>query len=216
MPLKNAARRLSIKQKRKNLEARRIREGKLPTPRKNGRPKKTFKPDEVERLAALGCNDRDMAAGLLISEPTFRSRMKDDPEFAEAVERGRANGRINLRQHQWRHVEGEGGPAVNMAIFLGKNMLGQVDRPVETHSTVDVNIEISSASERIASKLDQLRERLLGSGQPSILPQVEILGDLAASPVDGEFVESGVVERPVEGDDRGLQKRPLDGGSGST
>lgn len=209
--------RLSIVQKRKNLEARRIREGNA-VPAKAGRPKKTFKLDTVEKMAEIQCPDKELAVRLGISAPTFADRMKNDPEFRDAVERGREKGKTDLRMLIIKHSEGEGGPAVNAAIHRTKHELGWTDRPTDTKHTIDVNIEISSAAERIAFKLDQLRERVLGSGQSPLLPQIEILGDVvpAQTVTDGEFVESGMVECPVERGDGGVHGQPVQTGSDGT
>lgn len=188
-------RRLTIDQKRKNSEARRIREGRA-DPRPNGRPKKKPPADTVETLAQLpAITDKEIALNLGISLSTFYLRMKDDTEFKDAVERGRAKSTVDLRRLIVKHSIGEGGPAVNAAIHRTKHELGWLDRPTETRKTIDVNIEITSANERIAFKLDQLRERIMGSGQPQVLPELEVLGNvIRAHPTetDGELIESGV------------------------
>jgi hypothetical protein len=57
-------------------------------PRKRGRPKIEFTPDQVENLAQLGLNIGEIAAGLGTSRDTLERRM-ELPEYREAVERGR-------------------------------------------------------------------------------------------------------------------------------
>lgn len=198
-------RRLTIDQKRKNSEARRIREGRA-DPRPNGRPKKKPPADTVETLAQLpAITDKEIALNLGISLSTFYLRMKDDTEFKDAVERGRAKSTTDLRKLIMRHSEGEGTAAVTATGIRVRHELGWHDRPMgDTKHTVDVKIEITSASERIAHKFDQLRERILGSGQSQALPQLEVLGDTEVA-ADGEFVESGVAGGSVERSDSGVQ-----------
>ena len=177
-------RKLTAAQKKANRAV--AKSAKLAPPRPPGRPKKIIPPADGERLAMLGCTDGEIAIGLAISLPTFRARMKDDPEFAAAIERGKAQGKIKLRMLMVQHSEGEGGPAVNMTIHRAKHELGQFDKPVDTKHTVDVNIDISGSAERFISKLDGLRQRLLESQS---LPQLEVLETVAEA--DGEFVVDG-------------------------
>ena len=166
--------RLTDEQKRANKAVKKA--AKLAPPKPPGRPKKVIPPGDAEKLAMLGCTDGEIAVGLLISLPTFRSRMKDDPEFLAAVERGRAQGKIQLRMLMIQHSEGEGGPAVNMTIHRAKHELGQFDKPTDSKHTVDVTIDISSSVERAAAKLEGLRRRFMES-QP--LPQLEVLETVA-------------------------------------
>ena len=214
MPVKY--KRLSTEQKKKNLEARRVREGKAEH-KKIGRPKKSPPPEAVEGLAALHCTDIELAAGLGIAVNTLYARIKDDPEFAAAIERGKANGMIELRKLQMQHARTPGSPGVVMTKFISGPILGQYERPLETKQTVDVKIEISSANERIAYKLDQLRERIMGSGQPPVLPELQVLGDVSTpTEADGEFVESGVAGVEVDGGAEGVRGQSVGGGSEGT
>lgn len=196
------AKKLTAAEKRKRAKERAIAKGTL-VPPKPGRPKVKADPVGLERLAEMQCTDKEIAAVMGFSEKTFQNRMKDDPEFKDAIERGREKGKVSLRLHQWRHVEGEGGPAANMAIFLGKNMLGQFDKPVETHSTVDVRIDVTSAVQRLASKFDDMAVRFLPAPEP--LPEVEIIdvlpdGELVESRASGELATGAAGSVPVEAD----------------
>jgi hypothetical protein len=83
---------------------------------------------ELEKLCAIQCTDSEIAAWLGISTRTLESRKKQ-PEFSEAMSRGKARGRISVRRAQWRLLE-SGNAA--MGIWLGKNLLNQRDvTPVE-------------------------------------------------------------------------------------
>lgn len=84
------------------------------------RPKK-YKIDhqEVEKLASYGCSNTEIAEFYGCDESLIRK------SFSEYLTKGRAKGKIRLRQLQWKSAE-KGN--VTMQIFLGKNLLGQQDR----------------------------------------------------------------------------------------
>jgi hypothetical protein len=152
-----------------------------------GRPRLTIDNVSLAELAEMQCDNKQICAALRISMTTFRMRMLEDEEFREAVEGGRERGKANLRLLQWKHAEGEGGPAVNMTIHMSKHALGEFDKPVNTHSTLDINVEIGSAGDRVAAKLDELRRRMLAAP----LPELEVISSVP------ERVEGGVVEYEV-------------------
>jgi hypothetical protein len=79
--------------------------------------------EQMEKLSALQCTDEEMAALLGVSTRTIESRRKD-PEFAQAMERGKAKGRISVRRAQMKLLDAGNAP---MAIWLGKQMLDQRD-----------------------------------------------------------------------------------------
>ena len=83
---------------------------------------------QLEKLSALHCTDEEIAAYFHCTPRTIENRRKQ-PDFREAMERGRAKGRISLRRVQIKLAEG--GNAA-MAIWLGKQILGQRDvTPIE-------------------------------------------------------------------------------------
>jgi hypothetical protein len=97
---------------------------------------------ELEKLCVLQCSDEEIAAWLGVSLRTIQNRRKQ-PAFAEAIQRGKAKGRILVRRAQLRLLEASN---ATMAIWLGKNMLGQSDSmqitgahggPVQTESKAD-------------------------------------------------------------------------------
>lgn len=95
---------------------------------KVGRPRKLH-PDEptlrfVHGLGKLQATTKECAAALHVDEKTWLKFRDDYAEVAAAFERGVGDGRVSLRRTQFRLAERF--PA--MAIFLGKNLLGQVDR----------------------------------------------------------------------------------------
>jgi hypothetical protein len=85
---------------------------------------------ELEKVCALQCTDEEIAAFFEVSVRTIERRRKN-PAFAEAMERGRAKGRLSLRRSLWA-VALKGNPAAN--IFLSKNLLGYKDYLSNEHS----------------------------------------------------------------------------------
>ena len=84
------------------------------------RPKKfNIKPADIEKLASYGCSNTEIAEFYGCDESLIRK------SFSEFLLKGRAKGKIRLRQLQWKSAE-KGN--VSMLIFLGKNILGQQDR----------------------------------------------------------------------------------------
>jgi len=100
-------------------------------PKKMGRPKGTTKlqptDETLKSLKGLGqiqCTTKEGAAFFSVSEPTFLKFLTDNPPAREAFEEGKGKGCISLRRHQWRMAENN----ATMAIWLGKNHLGQSDK----------------------------------------------------------------------------------------
>ena len=99
---------------------------------------------ELEKLSSLHPTESEIESWFGVSTKTIERR-KSEPAFAEALERGRARGKLNLRRIQHKMAESN---AV-MAIFLGKNLLGQSDQV--THN-VDVQIAICAGAPQIESE----------------------------------------------------------------
>lgn len=103
-------------------------------------------PREIEKLGRLQCTEREAAAFLNLRRHEFRELLDADSKLSEAWERGQQVGRISLRRKQFRLA----GANASMAIFLGKNLLGQ--RDVSVH---EVTGEDGGPVEFDASKLSQ-------------------------------------------------------------
>ena len=85
-----------------------------------GRDKKVIDPEEVEKLAAIGCKDSEIADWFGIKQDTLRYN------FADQLVKGRESLKQSLRRAQLNLALS--GNAV-MLIWLGKNILGQSDNP---------------------------------------------------------------------------------------
>jgi len=78
---------------------------------------------ELEKLCGLQCTDAEVASFFKVSARTIERRKKQ-PAFADAMERGRAAGRLSVR----RMLFGQAAKGnVAAAIFLSKNLLGYKD-----------------------------------------------------------------------------------------
>lgn len=80
-------------------------------------------PDDVYKLATMGCPDREIAEWFDISESTLRYN------FSSYLTKARAQLNQRLRQAQLR-VAFDGNPT--MLIWLGKQLLGQSENPYKT------------------------------------------------------------------------------------
>ena len=97
-----------------------------------GRPKKEIDYDMAEKLAGIMCTQEEIASFLGLSVRTLQR----DEEFCRVYKKGQDNGKISLRRMQFKLADRN--PA--MAIFLGKQYLGQKDN-IELESTQLVKVE---------------------------------------------------------------------------
>ena len=85
-----------------------------------GRPKKyDIDKEQVEKLAALGCTNSEIASFFGCSKDLISK------SYSTNVTKGKERGKTRLRQMQWRSAE-KG--SVSMQIWLGKQVLGQADK----------------------------------------------------------------------------------------
>ncbi len=100
--------------------------------KKMGRPRITIKKDMVELLSGLHCTIEEAAGYLGVSEKTFRRRLKE-PAIRELWDAGLMKGNVSLRRLQFELAK----KSAAMAIFLGKQYLGQRDEIHQKHSGED-------------------------------------------------------------------------------
>ena len=104
--------------------------------RKVGRPKIELNLGELERLSRLNCTMPEISAYFDIPLRTLEDKFTNEPEVRKAIEKGRATGMLSLRRKQIQIMEETNNST--MAIWLGKQMLGQTDRQ---EIRQDINIE---------------------------------------------------------------------------
>jgi hypothetical protein len=88
-----------------------------------GKKKRIVTPDDVYKLAALGCTDKDIATWFDIEYSTLRYN------FSDIIQKGREDLKQALRQAMIKNAL-NGNAALQ--IFLAKNMLGMSDNPADS------------------------------------------------------------------------------------
>ena len=100
-----------------------------------GRPRKQIDKTEFEKLCFLQCTEREFCSWFDVSDETLNKWCKENYDgrtFLDVFKEKRENGLISLRRTQFQLAEKS--PA--MAIFLGKNLLGQTDKMEQTVNDV--------------------------------------------------------------------------------
>ena len=101
-------------------------------PKKVGRPKVDIDPEQVLRLARLHCTMQEMADFFGCHRDTLHNN------FSAEITKGRAEGNISLRRKQWQVAVEKGNPV--LLIWLGKQMLGQVNERLDSESDAPLPI----------------------------------------------------------------------------
>jgi hypothetical protein len=92
-----------------------------------GRDKKVIPPAEVYKLAQIGCKDREIADWFDVDDNTLRYH------FQRELTKGREALKQSLRKAQL-HAALNGNAV--MLIWLGKNILGQSDNPMDSDTNL--------------------------------------------------------------------------------
>lgn len=109
---------------------------------KMGRPKAKINKDEFEKLCGFQCTLSEICDWFDVQDDTLNRWCKenyDGKTFSEVFKVKRGKGLVSLRRSQWNLAEKNAA----MAIFLGKNYLGQRDN-VEIVDKTDINKNIQS------------------------------------------------------------------------
>lgn len=137
---------------------------------KTGRPKKEINKGQFEKLCAIFCTEEDIADFFDCSIDTIKRFCKAtyNLSFAQTYKKYSAQGRCSLRRYQFNIAEKNAA----MAIFLGKNYLGQTDRdPLELKyleariAALEAGQSILSSDESIDEKIEYIRNVLKGDKQ---------------------------------------------------
>ena len=128
----------------------------------SGRKAVKIDPVELEKLCGLQCTDEELAAWFGVSARTIERRRRQ-PAFGEAMERGRAKGRVSVRRMLFGQAA-KGIPAA--AIFLAKNLLGYRDVRSNEHSgpdggpiAIDGGLDLSQLSEEELEQMQALMDK---------------------------------------------------------
>jgi hypothetical protein len=90
----------------------------------------------VENLGAIGCTYEEVCTVLDISTGRFGSQRLRDPELVAAIKKGASRLKISIRRAQVHKAVEE--KNTTMLIWLGKNILGQRDIPLDKEEQEDV------------------------------------------------------------------------------
>ena len=88
---------------------------------------------QLEKLGAMMCTMDEVAAFFNIKKSTLSMR----PQLMEIYNRGKEKGKTSLRRHQFKLAE----KSASMAIFLGKQYLGQTDQSQLDIRDISINWE---------------------------------------------------------------------------
>lgn len=115
------------------------------------RPKKEIDKTDFEKLCALQCTQEEICSWFDITDKTLQAWCKRTYKkgFSEVYAQKREKGKISLRRAQFRLAEKNAA----MAIFLGKNYLGQSDK---------VEYESTEAIDRLDAILSNIKESACG------------------------------------------------------
>jgi hypothetical protein len=103
--------------------------------KKIGRPKKELDQKSFEAMCAYQCTIEEICAFMGVSDKTLTRWCKETygRPFSEIFRQKREIGKVSLRRKQWHLAD----KSASMAIFLGKNYLGQTDRQEVTFQSDD-------------------------------------------------------------------------------
>ena len=116
------------------------------------RPRKEIDQKQFENLCGLQCTLEEICGWFGVTDKTLNSWCKRtySESFSEVFRQKRSTGKISLRRSQWRLAEKN----ANMAIWLGKQYLGQKD-------IVEVGVEKDNVQDDALSKsLKEMAEEL--------------------------------------------------------
>lgn len=119
---------------------------------KAGRPPIEIKQEDFEKLCGLQCPLEEIASWFKCSADTIERWCKKiyGMNFAEVYKKHSASGKISLRRYQFNLAKTN----ASMAIWLGKQMLGQRE-PIDTESTgADRDIHVTLSVEDMSGGED--------------------------------------------------------------
>lgn len=131
--------------------------------RERGRPPADITLEEMKRLGMLHCTIAEMAGWFNVCTSTIENYLAK-PEYREAYDKGRAEGKQSLRRAQLQAAIEDLNPT--MLVWMGKQLLGQTDvsKTDNVHKTIDANG--NEVGIRAASK-EEIQEALKEYGLPT-------------------------------------------------
>lgn len=110
-----------------------------------GRPMKQIDKVQFEKLCALQCTEEEICGFLDVTDKTLEKWCQKEykAHFSEVFRQKRGVGKVSLRRSQWRLAEKN----ANMAIWLGKQYLGQKDMPTQDSTTEAQNNDVQTLAD---------------------------------------------------------------------
>lgn len=104
------------------------------------RPRKEIDQKQFETLCGLQCTMLEICDALNVTDKTLNAWCKRTygKHFSEVFRAKRGKGKVSLRRMQWRLAE----KSATMAIWLGKQYLGQKDTEEDNHTSDSVKVII--------------------------------------------------------------------------
>ena len=122
------------------------------------RPKKPFDTDQFEKLCQLQCTQEEIANWFDMTRDTLIERIKEaynGESFSTVFKRHSDEGRMSLRRIQFRMAE----KSAAMAIFLGKQYLGQKDEPMidqSRHNHIGITYKVTNGNRTPSEPNDRI------------------------------------------------------------
>lgn len=141
------------------------------------RPKKYINKKQFESLCAIQCTKEEICDVLDVTEKTLNRWCKEEygENFSLVFRQKKSLGKTSLRRHQWKLAEAGN---YTMQIWLGKQMLGQSESPIQD--------KIKLKELELKEKEFELKEKLLmkqledGSTESDLAQAIrDVFGDIA-------------------------------------
>lgn len=116
-----------------------------------GRPRKEIDQKQFENLCALQCTLEEICGWFDVTDKTLNAWCKRtyNALFSEVFKQKRGAGKISLRRNQWQLAAKN----ANMAIWLGKQYLGQRDQVI-------VDAQVDTKSDALSESLKEFAKQL--------------------------------------------------------
>lgn len=113
-----------------------------------GRPPKEIDKEQFEKLCEIQCTSDEICEVLDVTDKTLTGwcRRTYDKSFSEVFSKKRKRGFASLRRHQYEEAKNG---STTMLIWLGKQWLGQSEKPA-------ADVEESEISEEVEALLAEL------------------------------------------------------------
>lgn len=128
------------------------------TKKKMGRPPKQINFSTFEALCKIHCSQAEICDILKVTDKTLTNALKAHYglAFSEAYKKFSAEGKMSLRRIQFDLAK----KSTGMAIWLGKQWLGQRDEPALTELEVWKDLDLVKQMAQLLKENEELKEKL--------------------------------------------------------